>query len=201
MVASIMIDRKLELTILDESTFDEATADDPWLVGFSCPQEECMKMEAALSSVQRSHSLHLRVGLVDCTSASGAPLCLEHGASAPSAILFYKERGFLFEGEHSDDNYLVFVGEGFKQAKSRNRLHLSLKRRLSLKTLTIAAARDFAHQHRYLITICVGLFFVLWGVFIGSAMSTSPALVKASILRQMKLQQKEQQANEDRKKK
>lgn len=194
----VLIKRKKELTLLDESSFDEATAEDAWLIGFSCPSAECKTMEAALALVQKTHSLHLRVGVVDC-AGSGATLCKEHAAAAPSTILFYKERGFLFEGEHTSDNYLLFVGDGFKKAPARNRLHLSLKRRLAFKNLNAAAFKDFVHQHRYLITACFAIFFLLWGVFIGSALATSPRDVAESLRRQAKLQE-QHQANVDKKK-
>jgi hypothetical protein len=184
---------------LDESSFDEATVEDAWLIGFSCSSAECKKMEEALAAVQKTHSLHLRVGVVDCTSPSGTSLCREHAATSPSAILFYKERGFLFVGEHSSDSYLAFVGEGFKKAPSRNRLHLSMKRRLSIKSISAEAVRDFAHQHRYLIAICFCMFLMLWGMFIGSAMSTSPAKLRDSILSQLSIQQKQQAAAEKKK--
>jgi hypothetical protein len=186
------------LTLLDDSSFDEATVDDPWLIGFTCSSNECEQMEDALSSVQRTHSLHLRVGLVDCDVSTS--LCSEHSVQAPSTILFYKERGFLFSGEFTSDNYLLFVGETFKVAASRDRVHLSLKRRLAFNSLNRLSVQDFIHQHRYLLTVSVAFFLLLWGVFIGSALATSPSMLFENFNRQQARQQKQTAATEKKKK-
>ncbi len=181
------------LLLLDEKTFDEATARGAWLMGFTCKSAQCKAMETALNEVQKSYSLHLQVGLVDCDAS--AALCREHKITAtPTVVLLYLDRGFLFSGEHTSANYVLFVGEGFKTAPAHYREHLGLKRRLTFANLSNRdALLDFAHQNRYLLVVCVGAALLVWGIIWGSALATSPASAVYRYRQFLQQQQQQQQ--------
>jgi thioredoxin domain-containing protein 5 len=190
--------RRGGLQLLDEATYDEATARGAWLVGFSCSSPACKDMEKALGETQKSYSLHLQVGVVDCELSPA--LCDENKITTqPTVVLLYLDRGFLFSGEHTSSNYIMFIGDGFKSAKGQDRQHLGIRRRLTFDTLTNGAAwRDFVHQNRYTLVACVGIGLLVWGLFWGSALAYSPTqMMKQQRSRQpQQPQQRQQQAGE-----
>lgn len=181
------LQKRSGMSLLDDRTFDEATARDAWLVGYTCASAECKKLEEQLAQVQRSYSVHLRVGLVDCVKSP--VICREAGITkSPSVALFYGEKAFSYPSNtFSSESLVRFVSEGFKDAPSRTRKHLGFVRRLSLQNLfSLEALEDFARQQRYILVGCFVLFVFIWGIFFGSTFANS----RVRIIEELKAQAK-----------
>ena len=172
--ASLRVAKRGSLILLNEDTFDEATGTDAWLVGY-VEDDSDSPLQEALQKVQRTYSIHLRVGIVDCSDSE--KLCKSHKISKPPAVrLLYLDNVFEYDqNDLSSDSLAAFIGEGFKSAPKSQRRHIAVQRRLDWSTWNDARAlEDFVRQHRSILVLCVIFGFIVYGVILGGALSTSP---------------------------
>jgi hypothetical protein len=163
----------------------------------------CEAMEHSLMEVQKSYTVHLRVGLVDC--ANSKQVCKENAVEAtPQVILYYKDRSFVYnQDEFSAPLMADFVSEGFKHAPAGKRKHLGFMRRLdweNVQKLNVAAIEDFFHSNRYFLVFCVLFMVWIWGIFAGSSLAHSPLAIRDMLKRDAEAMRRSQQAKTDKKK-
>ena len=125
-----------ELVInLDEDN-GQVKSDKSWFIKFFAPWcGHCQRLAPVWSELNRLHSDELNVGLVDCTSEGGKPLCSKMEVRGYPTLLFFAAeeqeggaKAIKYQGQRTREHLEEFaIGGGYKTAGDDAQVPINLK--------------------------------------------------------------------------